>query len=46
MRLDTRKDLIEARGLRAEHGYAETPQYNAVNPYNDHWFEKKLVQDL
>lgn len=46
MRLDTRKDLIEARDLYAKHGYAEIAPYNEVGPYNDHWFEKKLVPDL
>jgi GNAT superfamily N-acetyltransferase len=46
IRLDTRKDLIEARTLYAKHGYAEIAPYNAVGPYNDHWFEKKLVPEL
>ncbi|MER5968331.1 GNAT family N-acetyltransferase [Streptomyces sp. NPDC002055] len=42
VRLDTRHDLVEARGLYARHGYAEIPAYND-GPYADHWFEKALV---
>jgi GNAT superfamily N-acetyltransferase len=42
IRLDTRKDLIEARGLYAKHGYTEIPAYNS-DQYADHWFQKKLV---
>jgi len=41
IRLDTRKDLVEARGLYAKHGYTETAPYND-NWLADHWFEKKL----
>jgi ribosomal protein S18 acetylase RimI-like enzyme len=41
MRLDTRKDLVEARALYARHGYAEIARYND-SPYADHWFEKPL----
>ncbi|AXI81296.1 GNAT family N-acetyltransferase [Peterkaempfera bronchialis] len=41
MRLDTRRDLVEARALYARHGYTEIPSYNA-SPYADHWFEKPL----
>ncbi|MBY8881266.1 GNAT family N-acetyltransferase [Streptomyces sp. PLK6-54] len=41
MRLDTRKDLVEARALYARHGYAEIEAYND-SPYADHWFEKAL----
>ncbi|WP_377271385.1 GNAT family N-acetyltransferase [Peterkaempfera sp. SMS 1(5)a] len=41
MRLDTRRDLVEARALYARHGYAEIPAYNR-SPYADHWFEKAL----
>lgn len=41
MRLDTRKDLVEARALYARHGYTEIPAYN-TSPYADHWFEKEL----
>ncbi|MEU3463594.1 GNAT family N-acetyltransferase [Streptomyces sp. NPDC006733] len=42
LRLDTRKDLVEARALYAKHGYREIPAYND-SQYADHWFEKKLV---
>ncbi|WP_256069947.1 MULTISPECIES: GNAT family N-acetyltransferase [unclassified Streptomyces] len=41
IRLDTRKDLVEARGLYAKQGYAEIESYND-NWLADHWFEKKL----
>ncbi|MCB5164910.1 GNAT family N-acetyltransferase [Streptomyces bambusae] len=41
IRLDTRTDLVEARGLYAKHGYAEIPAYNS-GPYAQHWFEKRL----
>ncbi|WP_329139604.1 GNAT family N-acetyltransferase [Streptomyces sp. NBC_01476] len=41
IRLDTRKDLVEARGLYAKHGYDEIAPYNG-NALADHWFEKKL----
>jgi GNAT superfamily N-acetyltransferase len=41
VRLDTRKDLVEARALYAKHGYSETERYND-SPYADHWFEKML----
>lgn len=41
MRLDTRKDLVEARALYARHGYTEIGRYN-TSPYADHWFEKRL----
>lgn len=42
IRLDTRADLVEARGLYAKHGYAEITAYAADRPYADHWFEKLL----
>lgn len=42
LRLDTRKDLVEARNLYAKHGYAEIAPYNAAE-YSDHWFEKRLT---
>ncbi|GAB2590479.1 GNAT family N-acetyltransferase [Streptomyces capparidis] len=42
MRLDTRGDLVEARGLYAKHGYTEIPAFND-DPYAEHWFEKSLV---
>jgi hypothetical protein len=41
MRLDTRRDLVEARALYAAHGYAEIPAYSS-GPYADHWYEKHL----
>jgi GNAT superfamily N-acetyltransferase len=41
IRLDTRKDLVEARALYAKHGYAEIAPYND-SQYADHWFEKTL----
>jgi ribosomal protein S18 acetylase RimI-like enzyme len=42
VRLDTRADLVEARGLYARLGYAEVPPFGA-NPYAAHWFEKRLA---
>ncbi|MDJ0345930.1 GNAT family N-acetyltransferase [Streptomyces sp. H10-C2] len=42
IRLDTRKDLVEARALYIKHGYTEIPAYND-SPYADHWFEKRLA---
>ena len=41
-RLDTRKDLVEARRLYARNGYVEISAYND-SPYADHWFEKRLA---
>jgi GNAT superfamily N-acetyltransferase len=41
LRLDTRRDLIEARRLYARHGYREVPPFSH-GPYADHWFEKTL----
>lgn len=41
IRLDTRSDLVEARGLYAKRGYVEIPAYNDA-PYASHWFEKHL----
>ncbi|MGW1466320.1 GNAT family N-acetyltransferase [Streptomyces sp. NPDC002308] len=41
LRLDTRSDLVEARGLYAKHGFREIPAYND-GPYADHWFAKEL----
>lgn len=43
MRLDTRRDLVEARALYAAHGYAEIEPYSS-GPYADHWYEKGLRQ--
>ena len=42
LRLDTRKDLVEARNLYAKHGFAEIEDYNDAQ-YSDHWFEKRLT---
>ena len=39
LRLDTRSDLVEARGLYKRLGYQEVPAFNA-GPYADHWFAK------
>ncbi|MFD9500640.1 GNAT family N-acetyltransferase [Streptomyces sp. NPDC060035] len=41
IRLDTRNDLVEARGLYAKHGYREIPAFNQ-GPYAEHWFAKEL----
>lgn len=41
LRLDTRRDLVEARRLYARHGYREVAPFNN-GPYADHWFEKAL----
>ncbi|MEU2676843.1 GNAT family N-acetyltransferase [Streptomyces sp. NPDC007107] len=41
IRLDTRNDLVEARGLYAKHGYAEIPAFNR-DRYAEHWFAKEL----
>ncbi len=41
IRLDTRHDLVEARGLYAKHGYEEVPAFNR-GPYAEHWFAKEL----
>ncbi len=41
LRLDTRHDLNEARGLYARQGFREVAPFNA-GPYADHWFEKTL----
>lgn len=40
--LDTRLDLVEARGLYAACGYAEIPAYNE-GPYREIWFGKDLT---
>ena len=41
LRLDTRRDLVEARRLYARHGYREVRPFSH-GPYADHWFEKCL----
>ena len=40
LRLDTRRDLVEARQLYARHGYRETTPFSR-GPYSDHWFVKE-----
>ncbi|MFJ8590305.1 GNAT family N-acetyltransferase [Streptomyces sp. NPDC093598] len=42
MILDTRGDLVEARGLYARLGYRETAPHND-DPYAEHWFSKDLA---
>ncbi|CAM5370930.1 GNAT family N-acetyltransferase OS=Streptomyces cyaneofuscatus OX=66883 GN=G3I52_05645 PE=4 SV=1 [Streptomyces cyaneofuscatus] len=42
LRLDTRHDLVEARGLYAKHGYREVPAFHRRNPYAERWFAKEL----
>ena len=44
LRLDTRRDLAEARRLYARHGYREVLPFSH-GPYADHWFEKTLQED-
>ncbi|MCI2418839.1 GNAT family N-acetyltransferase [Saccharopolyspora sp. K220] len=41
VRLETRRDLVEARALYAKHGFHEIAAYNS-SPYADHWFTKEL----
>ncbi|WP_406381143.1 GNAT family N-acetyltransferase [Streptomyces sp. NBC_01618] len=41
VRLDTRNDLVEARGLYAKHGYREVPAFHR-RQYAEHWFAKEL----
>jgi ribosomal protein S18 acetylase RimI-like enzyme len=41
LRLDTRRDLTEARRLYARHGYRKAPPFSH-GPYADFWFEKTL----
>ncbi|GAA0590456.1 GNAT family N-acetyltransferase [Kutzneria viridogrisea] len=41
VRLDTRKDLVEARALYARQGYVEVEPF-ASGPYRDHFFVKHL----
>lgn len=42
MILDTRGDLVEARGLYARLGYTETGPHNDER-YAEHWFSKELT---
>ncbi|MER6105658.1 GNAT family N-acetyltransferase [Streptomyces sp. NPDC001832] len=41
VRLDTRADLVEARGLYAKHGFREVPAFHR-RQYAEHWFAKEL----
>ncbi|MFJ4919452.1 GNAT family N-acetyltransferase [Streptomyces sp. NPDC088725] len=41
--LDTRLDLIEARGLYVKHGFAEIPAYRETGPYSEIWYGKQLT---
>lgn len=41
LRLDTRRDLAEARGLYARHGYREVAPFSD-GPYAECWFSKTL----
>jgi ribosomal protein S18 acetylase RimI-like enzyme len=41
LRLDTRADLVEARGLYESLGYREIPRFND-SIHAGHWFEKQL----
>lgn len=41
LRLDTRTDLIESRGLYASLGYVDVPAFNG-GPYAQHWLSKSL----
>ncbi len=43
LRLDTRGDLLEARGLYAALGYVEVPAFDG-GPYAEHWFTKTLTR--
>lgn len=42
LRLDTNRNLTEARNFYLRRGYAEIPAYND-NPYAHYWFEKRLA---
>lgn len=41
LELDTRDDLVEARGLYARYGFEEVPAFNS-GLYAEHWFAKLL----
>jgi ribosomal protein S18 acetylase RimI-like enzyme len=41
LRLDTRRDLVEARRLYTRHGYTEVRPFSH-GPYSDHWYEKAI----
>jgi GNAT superfamily N-acetyltransferase len=40
--LDTRLDLVEARGLYVKHGFREIPAYGDTGPYSEIWYGKEL----
>ncbi|MER8003728.1 GNAT family N-acetyltransferase [Streptomyces sp. NPDC095613] len=40
--LDTRLDLVEARGLYVKHGFREIPAYGEPGPYSQIWYGKEL----
>ncbi|MFK0098709.1 GNAT family N-acetyltransferase [Streptomyces sp. NPDC091040] len=44
LRLDTRHDLVEARGLYAKHGYREVPAFSH-GPYRERWFAKEVAPE-
>ncbi|MEU3183076.1 GNAT family N-acetyltransferase [Streptomyces sp. NPDC006923] len=41
--LDTRLDLVEARGLYAKHGFREIPAYGEPGPHSEIWYGKGLT---
>jgi GNAT superfamily N-acetyltransferase len=41
LEVDTRDDLVEARGLYERYGFEEVPAFNS-GPYAEHWFVKNL----
>jgi len=45
LRLDTHRDLTQARAFYKRSGYAEIDAYNG-NPYAHHWFEKRGIRQL
>lgn len=42
LRLDTRRDLVEARAMYGALGYQEVPAFS-TGPYAEHWFAKSLT---
>jgi GNAT superfamily N-acetyltransferase len=41
--LDTRLDLVEARGLYVKLGFLEIPRYGETGPYSQIWYGKELT---
>lgn len=41
--LDTRLDLVEARGLYVKLGFLEIPRYGEPGPYSEIWYGKELA---